>query len=538
MNKMKLLSLLAAFPLTITMAGCAETYDNYFKIEELDITNSDVVRIGSSYGNYCPSVGEARVLVVPIRFTDFPVEETIGKSEEEAIQDIYNVYFGEPEDTTWHSLSSYYEESSYGALKFTGVVTDWFDAYTNWERKTPVSAVDFAKNTTAAAFAQNIRQDFIDGGYKQFADENGNQLYANATEFLKDFDSDGDGSIDVIEMVYLAPIQYTGGDPAVTTDFYWAYCGTTGSTGSVSQPTIGKWAWQSYYTLFEAGYYDEDNVHHNWTAEDIANGVAKVDAHTIIHETGHALSLADYYDTSYSNISPLGAVDMMDNNVGDHNSYSKALLGWVTPYMVDGSAEITISSFTETGDCIFIPYNGYYGDSSINKNTYFNEYLAVEFYTPTGLNEEDGLHAYSGNYPKCPTISGVRILHVDSRLGQYTYSSGTGAMVFNGYTDRIISNSSTSTYTQVATSNTKTETINSGEYLISYLPRGGKTSDAVKFSNEGLFQEGDVFGGNAGYENYTFHTEDQNGKDVSFGYTIEIVSIADTNATIRITPVK
>jgi len=70
----------------------------------------------------------------------------------------------------------------------------------------------------------------------------------------------------------------------------------------------------------------------------ISNGYysPNIDAHMLVHETGHMLGLEDYY--SYSGLeNPCGGVDMMDLNVGDHDAYSKMVLGWVNPYVVDGS---------------------------------------------------------------------------------------------------------------------------------------------------------------------------------------------------------
>ena len=57
-----------------------------------------------------------------------------------------------------------------------------------------------------------------------------------------------------------------------------------------------------------------------WGAPDY--GYGKVDAHTYIHEMGHMLGLPDYYDYSFKS-SPTGMYDMQDNNVGDHNPFSK-----------------------------------------------------------------------------------------------------------------------------------------------------------------------------------------------------------------------
>lgn len=529
----------------ISLSSCQNGAAYYqFTEEELDINNSDVVRTGSGYGNYCPSTatnGEnPKILVVPVKFTDSYEISSLGdKTLEDARQDIYNVNFGESSDTGWESLKSYYYKSSYGKLNFEGVVAPWVDAYYAWERQTPTDATSFAKNTTAAAFGQNIMSDFKRSRWKELVDEDGNQLYQSSEEFLADFDSDGDGSIDYLEMVYLCPISYEGSDGSIDSQFYWAYCGSSGSEGNVSSPTIGKWSWFSYFTFFENGYYDDNNVYHDWTTEQIASGEAKVDSHTLVHETGHALSLWDYYDTSYSNIDPIGAVDMMCYNIGDHCPYSKAVLGWVTPYMVYGSTEITIKPFESSGDCIFIPYAGYYEDGGSNKKTYFTQYISIEYYTPTGLWEQDATYALRGNYPTCPTSTGIRIMHVDSRLGQFTYTSSSGALRWIGYSDTIVSSStaSSTTFTRIGKSNSKVDEYahNEGEYMLTLLPRTGLVGEASRFNNDALFQQGDVFNGEgSAYSNYQMH-ENNDGSTNAFGFTIEITSITAEAATIKIT---
>ncbi|MFA6662467.1 MAG: hypothetical protein WCS56_05495, partial [Bacilli bacterium] len=72
-------------------------------------------------------------------------------------------------------------------------------------------------------------------------------------------------------------------------------------------------------------------------------GKGIVDAHTFIHETGHLLGAEDYYN--YRGTSqPLGGLDMMDYNIGDHNLWTKMEYGWVDPIVVTGNAKVTIKT--------------------------------------------------------------------------------------------------------------------------------------------------------------------------------------------------
>lgn len=552
MNTKKALTMLALLPIVTMVSSCESntpSLDNQrkFRDQPETITLSQVIRNGEKQGYAAPSTGDTRVFVVPVQFTDYPAEEVgkyynsetkdkkaykhtdstaTGRGAELAREDIRKVFFGEPEETMWHSLSSYYKSSSYGKLNFNGLVAPWFDVYTNAFTMKPVSAKEFAENSTAAALAQNILAYYSDDQMKKFAifkDEDGKQMFNSGTEFLKYFDSNNDGCFDCIEMVYSAPYYATytndkGVDVAIDNDKFWAYCGGTTTEGDVNKPRLSKWAFQSYYTCFEGGVFDNGSWR-PWTCEEISSGVAKVDGHTIIHETGHALGLADYYDYDYKR-NPIASVDMMAYNVGDHDSYSKSLLGWTNPYVVTGPTTITLNSFTDTGDCIMVPYKGYFKDNEKYGNTFYTEYLAIEYYTPTGVNVLDGKQAYAGSYPVCPTQAGIKVYHVDSRLGLYDYSGSSSNGKFVGYTETILNTTSNQLLT-TGNSNTGTRTVQkedgSYNWLIEYLSKDGKSVSNV--ANDNMFHEGDSFGYDT-YKDYTFNS----GKKFGFKFTIDSMS--------------
>jgi hypothetical protein len=130
-----------------------------------------------------------------------------------------------------------------------------------------------------------------------------------------------------------------------------------------------------------------------------------INAVTYIHETGHLLGLDDYYDYNEGEGSDkgLGGADMMDYNIGDHNVYSKLMLGWVTPTVVTSTQEITISSSTESGQFIMIllDYDG----------TYFSEYLLIDLYTNEGVNA---------------TTSSARVIAINRATGVVTLDKAAG----------------------------------------------------------------------------------------------------------------
>ncbi len=566
MRNKKILSLLAILPVIFASSSCGEQVDplntgsrKFYDQTEVNKLR-DVIHSGEGQGYPAPSTGNTRVLVVPVEFKDYPADEIgqlynsetsnslakkhydedgnpaggdHGRGAENAKEDIRKVYFGESSETTWHSLSSYYKEASYGKLNFNGLVTDWFKVYTNPDTMEQVTAKEWAEKSSAQELASRILDYYTDPDlkkYKEFKNEDGTCMFNSGSEFLKYFDSNNDGCIDVLEMVYSAPYYATyttskGTEVAIDNEKFWAYCGGTTTDGDVNNPKLSKWAFQSYYTCVEGGTFDGDKWR-AWTCKEIVDGVAKVDAHTIVHETGHALGLADYYDYDYKK-SPMGGVDMMDHNVGDHSAYSKSVLGWTDPTYICGPTTVTINSFTKTGDCLIVPYYGYFGDNKENKyaNTFMQEYLTIELYNSTGVNAADSEKAYAGRYPTCPKETGIKIFHVDSRLGVVDYSSGSAKFV--NYTDSIVSVSSSSVVT-FAHSNTGSKTIKSGDnyqWYIQYLPVTESNTSNTQISDKNLFHEGDTFGVNS-YKDFTFHS----GK--KFGYKISIDKLSDDSATI------
>ena len=133
----------------------------------------------------------------------------------------------------------------------------------------------------------------------------------------------------------------------------------------------------------------------------------------MIHETGHALGLPDYYDYDDS-VGPRGGVgglDMMDANWGDHNSFSKFLLGWLTPQVrSSGSGVLTLGPGAEHPDALMVMPGASAGGL-------FGEYYLVQNRSRVG-NDSD-----------IPT-DGLLIWHVDSRLD----ASGNDYAYDNSYT--------------------------------------------------------------------------------------------------------
>ncbi len=302
-----------------------------------------------------PSTGNPSILVIPVDFTDYLAPTNMAKNIETA-------FFGTSAETGWESLASYYKKASYGALNITGTV---LPVFSTGKKSTYYDSIE-------------------DGDYEILKAA---LTYYDATIDYSKYDSDGDGYIDAIYLVYSCEINREDDN-----SMWWAY---------TSEYVTDDY---EYYDSVEADFYLLAG--YDFLDETFASGYNPTyNLETFIHETGHLLGLDDYYDTDTST-GPDGGVgggDMMDYNVGDHNAFSKAILGWVTPLIMgEDSATITLKSFGSSGDCLIIPKNW--------NGTYFDEYYIVDFYTPDGLNEKEA--GSSGLF----STKGIRIYHIDSTL--------------------------------------------------------------------------------------------------------------------------
>lgn len=263
--------------------------------------------------------------------------------------------------------------------------------------------------------------------------------------------------------------------------------------------------------MFDGNYMDEE-------------GNFLVDGHTFIHETGHLLGLDDYYNYDDDKTSPLGATDMMDNNIGDHNPYSKYLLNWVTPRYIEKEGEYTLTPFTNNGDCLLMPLNNSYNDSP------FDEYLMFEYYTPDKLNYLDSITPYDDG-PIMIDQPGVRVYHVDSRLVKYSYSRFSGTYTLSSYTDKYINNNSE--YCLIGASNTPSYNMANNQFrLISLLSNQHSTSNRYYYqdrednaaNSSDLFVSGSVindFTSNKGNKmKYQISFSDLNDESVKITFTL------------------
>lgn len=327
--------------------------------------------------HYTPSTGKVPLLVIPVVI---PGNEH--RVQKNTLDIIKTAFFGGDDELNFESLHSYYYKSSYGQLDFTGLVTDFYYPKRN-------SNSQYKKSTDL-----NINN--LNGLVKESVD------WAKDTYDLNmaDFDSDKDGTLDGVWIIYIRRVNPND------TSLYWAFTTTTSEVGTGDNPCVNTYGWAGLDFL-------TGDIYSEITPDDGCDG------HVLIHETGHMLGLQDYYTYSSSNYSPLGRIDMMDNNAGDQNPYSKLLLGWIKPYVVTGNATITLKSDMSKDNVIVIPYDSksykFDSDGKLIFNL-FDEYIVIDYYSPNGLNEKD-YEAY-----KVQTVKdrGARVYHADARLVKLT----------------------------------------------------------------------------------------------------------------------
>ncbi|MBR6226204.1 MAG: immune inhibitor A [Bacilli bacterium] len=351
------------------------------------------------YSDHCylnndvtPSIGNPKLLVIPIWFTDST--HCIHENHKEDVrQDIETAYFGTEGESGWQSVKTYYHTLSQGRCNIDGVVAPWYE---------------IGESMSAYGNDQNATKNLV----KTAAD----WYFAQQNSLPRSyFDTDNDGHLDGVMLIYAAPdyaSAYNDWDSNNDgRENFWAYTSWTLDDANLETPTPNAYFWASYDFMYDTSTANVRTGLYFYGVGDATN--CNVDAHAFIHEMGHMFGLVDYYDYS-GQYSPAGGFSMQDSNVGSHDPYSALALGWADPYVPEDSCTLTIKPFQNKGhDLVLLQPNGFNVDKSP-----FDEYVLLELYTPTGLNQFDCEYTYREytGQRQGPSEVGIRIWHVDSRL--------------------------------------------------------------------------------------------------------------------------
>lgn len=352
-----------------------------------------------------PSTGAYNLLVIPVQFSDKPISD-------EQMDRLGKAFNGTSADTGWESVNSYYKKSSYGKLDMTFDVQKPFVTDKNYKYYEDYSGKITVDGETITKTGDILLLELALAYYAQSLD-------------LTKYDTDNDGIIDAVYLIYSASVAYDS--EANADSIYWAYV-TTYPTETQKYDGLEV----GYYLFAGFDFMDEHtgNSNDTYLGQDGYTPYKglKIMAETYIHETGHLLGLDDYYDYEDAKGSGegLGGADMMDYNVGDHNAYSKLILGWVDPTVITTTQTVTINAFESSGQflMVLLDYDG----------TYFSEYLLIDLYANTGLNflgaSQQNSLLYYDLTTKVGAEYGVRIYHISSSI-KTPYNDDYGSFTDN-----------------------------------------------------------------------------------------------------------
>lgn len=471
--------------LTVQVHSDESTYIH----DEIEFTveaSAEIVNMNQLYKNYhgynSPSKGNVKYLVIPVWFTDSSTYLPIS-NRENVREDIYSVYFGESSDTGWESVSSYYKKESNELFNLSGTVSEWYEVNSSIEEY----ATDDNQGSKTASLANSAASWYFS---------------THTSDNRRNYDSDGDGYIDGLVIIYGAPDCYSNGVSSSYRNYtnLWAYCAWVGSSSSTSNPNVKPFFWASYDFMYgvSTAVSRTGKLHYKGNTN-----YCILDSHTYIHETGHILGLEDYYDYS-KQYSSIGGFTMQDNNVGGHDPFSVMALGWSSPYIPTDTCKIKIKPFQESKDLILL------SPSFNSVRSVFDEYLLIELYSPTGLNTFDTEHRYrpygEGLYPVGYDGVGVRVWHVDARLIRKV--SGQWQTTFYNDLTQVGNNYSTAFTNTFSFSDRSISVVDHLSYLVKESDRRYENFDLLhlirrsndvsyrvnrQFSGSDLFFEGDTF---------------------------------------------
>ncbi|OGR68264.1 MAG: hypothetical protein A2081_06130 [Elusimicrobia bacterium GWC2_61_19] len=291
-----------------------------------------------------PSTGKPKMLVLLIEFDEYPARP--GDTPEALTARI----FGSGGKFPYESLSAYYRRASYGKLNIEGDVLGWYKA----GKRSDVAETWAGRE----ALIKKALQSYKGHDFAQY-------------------DNNGDGVIDYFAVIWTGP----SGDWAT---FWWGLAPTFAEPEfKVDGKSLRAYSWQGIVSKWD-------------------DSSADFKIHTLVHETGHALGLPDYYDYK-PGVGPdggLGFFDMMDGNSFDHNCFSKMMLGWTEPRVVSAGGDFTLRPATESGECIMVVPPGRQRDP-------FGEFFLLENRRKAGNDTETSL-----------VSGGLTIWHVDARLNK------------------------------------------------------------------------------------------------------------------------
>ena len=321
-----------------------------------------------------PTTGTPKTLTLLVDFADYRAATQHPEiSRPEIYNNIYGpgTQFARDNGKPYDSVSNYWNRASQGNLSIRGNVTNWANLAGNrstWGPSYPLTAT----KSEILRYDNQANFDVVKAA-----------MEANdADEDYAQYDNDGDGYIDAINVIWTGP---TGAWATFWWGYRWNFFVDDAATTTFDGKKVRNFTWQKLETR-------DNNRDYNPT--------------TLIHETGHLLGLPDLYD--YKPASGLrggvGGFDIMDGNRGNPNGFFRWMMDWISPVVVGagGLQNYTLrasgdSAATGTQAVVIFPNAS---------SSQFQEFFLVENRTRTG--NDGGLSSLPAD--------GLAIWHVDSTL--------------------------------------------------------------------------------------------------------------------------
>lgn len=248
-----------------------QDFDNGIMPLQFDFLNRD---------SAMPSVGDVKMLILPIQFKNKKFNNVIN-------DEIQNVYLS-PNDITDNTLTykklsacDYFRKVSFNKLRLSGTVLPVYTADKDYEAYEPMKSRVF-ENEIAKAI----------NSYKDIIGD------------LSEYDSDNDGYIDSLQVIWPVTPKYLYGD-------WWPACYSAGSNFEIYDGI-------KLYSYVGDCYPPESNPATNCSV--------------VAHETAHLLGLPDHYYGGC--ILPDGVCDLMKVSGMYINAFYRYFLDWDEPEMI------------------------------------------------------------------------------------------------------------------------------------------------------------------------------------------------------------
>ncbi|MGN0606820.1 MAG: hypothetical protein ACI4JM_09890 [Oscillospiraceae bacterium] len=297
-----------------------------------------------------PSIGDVKSCVIMFEFADSEFTDNCYSPDE-----VHELLFGSGDARLYpyNSFAEYYERASYGRLNITG------DIY-----RTKIN-LDFNADADDAFVLNTLKKVLTS---------------LDSEVDFSQYDSDNDGIID--HVVFIPAIE---DDNAMEWGSAW-WSRTLSITGNLLFDNT------NFKTMIVDHYQPlSDNITQRFLF-----------LNTVIHETGHAVGLPDYYsyDGSTQDIFNGDAgFEIMESATGDFSAFSKLMAGWYQPNEVqifkDDISTYYIGDSASVPSCLILPV----GTMS---SKLASEYFVVEYITNTN------------NNINAANKSGIRIWHADA----------------------------------------------------------------------------------------------------------------------------